>query len=99
MAYAAGLMEPKSIHGIVALSGYIPHKSGLPLQLRDLQSLAVFISHGSYDQIIPVQFGRESADLLKRARAAVAYHEYEMGHEVRQETLRDLAAWTHYLLS
>lgn len=31
MAYAAALLDPESIRGIAALSGYVPNKSGLPL--------------------------------------------------------------------
>lgn len=98
MAYAAGLTDPNSVRAIVALSGYIPHKSGLALELRELNRLPVFISHGTYDEIIPVQLGREAAELLKKAGADVVYREYPMGHEVREETLRDLAVWIKRLL-
>jgi phospholipase/carboxylesterase len=98
MAYAVALSELNLIRGIVALSGYVPHRSGLPLKLHDLNGLSVFISHGAWDEIIPVEFGRESAQLLKTAGADVLYREYQMGHEVREETLRDLAAWTREIL-
>lgn len=99
MAYAAALLDPDSFRGIAALSGYVPIKSGLPLQLEKLNGLSAFISHGMYDEIIPVQFGRESAEFLKKAGAHVVYREYAMGHEVSEETLRDLAVWTKNLLS
>ncbi len=93
MAYAAGLLQPTSIRGIVALSGYIPVRSGLPLKLHELNGLLSFISHGMYDELIPVHHGREAAELLKAGGADVVYREYSMGHEVCEETLRDLAAW------
>jgi phospholipase/carboxylesterase len=98
MAFAAALLDPESIRGIAALSGYVPNESGPPLILEQLNDLAVFISHGAYDEVIPVKFGRESAVLLKNAGADVAYHEYLMGHEVREETLRDLGVWLRNLL-
>ena len=98
MAYAAGLLDPRAILGIAALSGYVPHRSELPLKLHDLNGLSVFISHGAWDEIIPVEFGRESAQLLNRAGADVLYREYLMGHEVREETLRDLSAWINNLM-
>jgi len=98
MAYAAGLLDPGAIRGIAALSGYVRHRSELPLKLHDLNGLSVFISHGAWDDIIPVEFGRESAQLLKRAGADVLYREYLMGHEVREETLRDLSAWIRNLM-
>jgi phospholipase/carboxylesterase len=98
MAYAVGLGEPDKIHGIAALSGYVPHRSGLPLRLRNLNELSVFISHGAWDEMIPVEFGRESAQLLRTAGADVVYHEYQMGHEVSEETLRDLNVWGRNLM-
>jgi phospholipase/carboxylesterase len=99
MAYAAALLDPECIRGIAALSGYVPNKSGLPLKLQQLNGFPVFISHGAYDEVIPVGLARESAELLKAAGADIAYHEYLMGHEVREETLRDLSVWMRRLLS
>ena len=93
MAYAVGLTDPASFSGIVALSGYIPTKSGLKIQLDKLNGFPVFISHGTCDEIISVEFGREAAELLKRAGADVVYREYSMGHQVSEATLRDLSDW------
>jgi len=98
MAYAAALLNPSSIRGIIALSGYIPTKSGLALKLNNLSKLPVFISHGAFDDVIPVQLGQEAAELLKRAGADVVYREYPMGHQVSEETLHDLAVWMRNLL-
>jgi len=93
MSYAAGLTEPSRIRAIVALSGYIPYKSGLSLQWDRMKEFRVFISHGEYDELIPVSLGRKSAEMLTQAGAKVTYHEYPMGHEITEETLRDLRVW------
>jgi phospholipase/carboxylesterase len=93
MAYATALQDPGSVRGIAALSGYVPLQSGFPLRLEHLAGLAVFISHGTYDEVIPVRYGRESAELLKSAGANVVFREYPMQHEVSAETLRDLCMW------
>jgi len=98
MAYAVGLTDPASVSGIVALSGYIPSRSDLPLQWSKLNGLSVFVSHGEYDEIISVDLGREAAEMLRRAGADVVYREYAMGHEVREETIHDLAEWIRALL-
>ncbi len=98
MAYATGLTDPSSFRSIIALSGYIPNRSGIPLKLQSLGGFPVFISHGTYDELIPLRFGREATELLARAGAEVSYHEYSMGHEVSQETLRDLTAWLSEIL-
>ena len=99
MAYATALLDPTSFLGVAALSGYIPHRSGLPLKLTNLNGFPVFISHGNGDMIIPARLGRESAELLKRAGAAVTYREYSMGHEVTQDTMRDLSEWSRNIFS
>lgn len=98
MGYAAALLDPTSFLGLAALSGYIPLRSGLKLNLHMLSRFTAFISHGTLDQVIPIRLGREAADLLKKAGANVQYQEYPMGHEVREETVRDLSAWTKSLL-
>jgi len=93
MAYALGLLHPSSFQGIAALSGYIPLKSGLPLQLTKLNGFLIFISHGSNDMVIPVRFGREAAEIFNHAGAELTYREYPIGHEVSEATVRDLREW------
>ena len=92
MAYAAGLADHASFRGIAAMSGYIPVRSGISVE-SDLSGLSVFISHGTDDNVIPVQFGRNAAQLLTKAGADVLYKEYSMGHQVIEETITDLAKW------
>jgi phospholipase/carboxylesterase len=98
MAYAVGLVNPPQSRGIAALSGYIPQLSNLPLQLHNLAGFPIFISHGENDPVIPVRFGREAEKLLTGAGANVTYREYAMGHEIREETIRDLKQWLTQVL-
>lgn len=98
IAYATVLHDPSAFRAIAALSGYIPDQSDLPLQVNNLRGFPVFISHGSSDMMIPVQLGRESRELLHRAGAEVTYREYPMGHEVTENTIRDLKEWMNRIL-
>jgi len=93
MAYATALLQPSAFLAVVALSGYIPSQSGLPLQLNQLEGFPVFISHGTNDPMIPARLGREASEILIRANADVTYREYPMGHEVTEEVIRDLKQW------
>ena len=97
MAYSVALLDPPSFLGVAALSGYVPQRFDLPL-IEELRGLSVFVSHGVYDEVIPVHLARASAELLKRAGARVEYREYPMGHEVSEETVRELSAWVKNLL-
>ena len=99
MAYSTALVNPAGFRGVVALSGFIPIRSNLPFQLTELNGFPVFISQGSNDVIIPPRYGREAARLLTEAGASVTYHEYPMGHEIREDTLRDLKQWIRSVLN
>lgn len=98
MAHAIALSNPASYRAVAALSGYIPLHSGLTFDLSKLKDRPFFISHGTYDEIIPAKFGREAAQFLKDAGAQVTYREYLMGHQVSEETMRDLTAWLRPIL-
>ena len=93
MSYATGLLDVANTQAIVALSGYIPLRSGLEYEWDKAANLAVFVSHGTYDKLIPISLAQESVERLKDAGTNLTYKEYAMGHEVREETLQDLRAW------
>ena len=83
MSYALALgpeREPPA--ALVPFSGFIPTVEGFDLDVNRAGSLPVFIGHGTYDPIIPVDFGREARDRLEAAGAKVAYREYPLPHAV-----------------
>jgi phospholipase/carboxylesterase len=83
MSYALGLAasRPRPA-GIVAMSGFIPTVEGFELDLESRAGLPVSISHGTYDPIIPVEFGREARDRLDSAGLDVAYREDPVAHQI-----------------
>ena len=56
----------------------------------DIPTLVV---HGTEDPMIPVDRGRESRDRLRDLGVALSYREFEMGHEIRPEALREVLTW------
>jgi phospholipase/carboxylesterase len=92
MSLGAALSRPDKVAAIAALSGRFPSQvqtSG-PEALR---GMPVFVAHGIYDPVLPVEAGREAREKLEALGAALTYREYPMGHEVSMESLRDLTAW------
>jgi len=83
MALAAALGKPGLVHTILALSAVPPRREG------DGKGLRVFLGHGTFDPLIPVQVGRATRDLLAKLGAKVAYREYPMGHMICAEELTD----------
>ncbi len=94
MAYDLALREPERFTGLVALSSWLPDTLAATLEPKPgLEALPVFAAHGSQDPMIPVQRGQESRDQLLKLGVPTVYREYDMGHEIRAETLRDLVDW------
>ena len=92
MSWALGLGRgvAKRPAGIVALSGFIPEVDGLELAFDGLEGYPVAIGHGSYDQVIPVQYGRKAREQLEPARPELLYREYPLPHTIDPGFLPDL---------
>jgi phospholipase/carboxylesterase len=82
MSYALGLAatRPRPA-GIIAMSGFIPSVDGFELTLESA-GLPVSISHGTYDPVIGVDFGRDARDRLRAAGADVHYREDPVAHQI-----------------
>jgi phospholipase/carboxylesterase len=83
MSYGLGLAasRPRPA-GILAMSGFIPTVDGFELDLQSRAGLPVSISHGTYDPVIGVEFGREARDRLAAAGADLAYREDPVAHQI-----------------
>ena len=78
--------------GLLALSTYLP----IPQEVEHSESyrdLPVFMAHGAYDPVLPVEWGRLSRDRLQQAGFTVEWHEYPMAHAVCPEEIRDISGW------
>lgn len=93
MSYAVALTRPAEIAGVIANSGYIPEETDLKFDWPGVKGKPFFVAHGTYDPTIPVMFSRRAKALLQEARASVWYKEYDMGHQINEESLNDLNHW------
>jgi len=93
MTYALGLGSGRPRpSAMVALSGFMPTVPGFELSLEPpLPTVA--IGHGTYDNVIPVEFGRQACESLEGAGAEVLYREYPLAHGVDPGFLAELAPW------
>lgn len=95
VTYNLGLAHPETFAGVACLSTGIADpdlvRSRLPVQ----RTQPVFIAHGLQDN--PDRARRAKA-FLEEAGYAPEYHEYQMGHEISEAVLRDLAPWVHRVL-
>lgn len=94
MALFTGLRHEQALAGIVALSGYLPLTSSLPAELADAnRDIPILFCHGDHDPVIPVHYGRASAELLERHGYRPEFRSYPMAHQVCLEEIMDIGAW------
>jgi phospholipase/carboxylesterase len=94
IALFGGLRHPEPLAGIMALSTYLPMPSTLAAEADKANAgVAIFMAHGDYDPIIPVQQGQHSAHELRRAGYDVQWETYAMPHSVCAEEISDISVW------
>lgn len=96
LSYALALSHPQKFQKIFALSGYIL-KDIIPEQFKgsELAHLDVFASHGTMDEVLPVEWARNAQKILEKLKISHQYKEYAMGHGVNQQCFDDLQRWMH----
>jgi phospholipase/carboxylesterase len=94
LSYALTFWYPEKIKNIVALSGYI-NEEIMPLypKIDSYRHLNIFVSHGIYDEIIPIEAARKIPPYLNQHKISHTYNEYNMGHEVSYECFQDILQW------
>jgi phospholipase/carboxylesterase len=95
MSYALGIGagRPRTA-ALLAMSGFIPEVDGWQPDLEQ-PFQPIGIAHGTYDPVIPVDFGRRARDVLEGAGADVLYREFPIEHWIDPqeiELLRTLVA-------
>jgi phospholipase/carboxylesterase len=94
LSYATALSYPEKIARVVALSGYLNENIiKKDFKSKDLSNLKLFISHGTVDQVIPVDWARKAQPFLQNLGLEVMYKEYPIGHGVAPQNFYDFKNW------
>ena len=94
LSYATALTYPEKIARLVALSGYF-NQDILPevIDTKAISHLKFFVSHGTVDQVIPVDWARKAKPALENLGLEVEYQEYPIGHGVSPKNFFDFKNW------
>lgn len=94
LSYSVALNYPEKVQKIIALSGYV-NAELLPknLEIKDYSKLDFFISHGTVDQVIPVEWANKAPEFLKQLQIKHCYQEYPVGHGVAPKNFFDFKNW------
>jgi phospholipase/carboxylesterase len=94
LSYAVALSYPTKIAKVVAMSGYLNLDMAIEcFEKNDLSGLKIFASHGTVDQVIPVEWARKTPQLLENFGIDVVYKEYPIGHGVSPQNFFDFRKW------
>ncbi len=87
---AISLLYPERIRRAGVLSGFLPTVSEILLEKRPLNGKPIFVAHGTLDEMVKIEYARQSVEMLKRTGAHVAFYEDEIGHKLSANGLHAL---------
>lgn len=94
LGYAVALSYPEKVHRLVAMSGYLNIEIAVDdFKDNDFSALKIFASHGTVDQVIPVEWARKSIPVIESFGIPVVYKEYPVGHGVAPQNFFDFKKW------
>ena len=93
LSYALSFNHPNKVNHVIALSGYI-NEELLPSNSSDLQiSTDYYISHGTVDQVLPIDWARKAPKILENHHLKNVYSEYPVGHGVAPQNFYSFKSW------
>jgi phospholipase/carboxylesterase len=94
LSYSIAVSYPQKVQRVVAMSGYFNEEIAIDnFKENDLSKLKIFASHGSVDQVVPVDWARNSIPKLKELGIDIVYKEYPVGHGVAPQNFFDFKNW------
>jgi phospholipase/carboxylesterase len=94
LSYAVALSYPEKVQRVVAMSGYLNLDIATENYANnEFSKLKIFASHGTVDQVIPVDWARKAKPILDRLGIETTYKEYPIGHGVSSQNFYDFRNW------
>ena len=94
LSYATALSYPEKITKIVAMSGYLNTEMAKEnFEQNNFSNLKIFASHGTVDQVIPIDWARKTSPVLEKLGIKFEYKEYPVGHGVAPQNFYDFRNW------
>ena len=92
LSYSLSFFYPNKVQHIIALSGYI-NTELLPENISKEINTNYYCSHGSVDQVLPVEWARNSKPFLDTLSLNNVYSEYNVGHGVAPQNFYSFKSW------
>lgn len=100
MALTTGLVYPKPLAGILALSTFMTNAAELGTdKARVNADIPILMCHGRSDAVLPITMGKSAYEALKSANYNIEWREYPMAHEVCMPEILDISHWLQKILA
>lgn len=93
LSYAVALTYPEKVKNVIGLSGYINEEI---IELKSDPSYAhlnIYNSHGSVDQVIPIEAARKTPPYLEKIGITASLSEFPVGHGVHPTNFYEFKEW------
>ena len=94
LSMALAINHPELIKNVIGLSGYVCKEFiEEDRTKKDFSHLDFYCSHGSSDQVIPVDWARETPNFLTEKGIKHKYSEFPVGHGVAPQNFFEFRKW------
>ena len=93
LSYTLSLTIPNKVQYVIALSGFIHESLATSQKISKDINTEYYISHGTADQVIPVEWARKAPEFLTKLNLKNVYSEYPVGHGVAPQNFYSFKQW------
>ena len=93
LSYAVALTYPEKIKNVIGLSGYINEEIVTLKSTPSYVHLNIYNSHGTVDQVIPIEAARKTPGYLKTLGIESKLSEFPVGHGVHPQNFYEFKTW------
>lgn len=93
MSNVLAFLYPQRVRKVGVLAGFVPGGLEKLAEKRPLEGKSVFVTHGTQDEMIPIDRARSSMEVLEQAGAKIVYCEDDVGHKVSLNCMRALRSY------
>jgi phospholipase/carboxylesterase len=94
MAYNLAMRWPKGFAALVGIGTAFPeYLTDIITNHEAIEQLPALVQHGRADPMLEIARARKSVETLRSLKVPVIFREYDGGHEVTADEVRDLSAF------
>jgi phospholipase/carboxylesterase len=94
MAYSLAMRWPERFAALVGIGTAFPERLASQVTNHEaVQRLPTMVQHGRADQAIDMARARKSVEALRELKVPLVFREYDCGHEVAADGVRDLSTF------